>query len=81
MSNLTVAKSKMQQSYVDYVSRVGENPSDAAIARIEEMKINIQSIDQFINTKANELSAKQAYSNNSKENITAQLNSTMNGLF
>jgi len=81
MSNLNMAKSKMQQGYLDFVSRVGENPSEAAIARIEEMKMNMQSIDQFINTKSNELIAKNAYSNNSKENITAQLNSTMTGLF
>lgn len=82
MSNLTIAKSKMQQGYVDYVSRIGDNPSEAAIARIEEMKTNMQSIDQFLSFKATELNAKQAYTQHSKENITAQLNvSSMNGLF
>ena len=48
MQNMNAAKAKLQTSYEDFVSKIGDNPNEAAKLRMTQMQQNIDIVSDFI---------------------------------
>ena len=79
MKNMNAAKAKLQTSYEDFVAKVGENPSDAAKLRIQQMEQNISMVTDFMAGKTNSASSQdkqlsELLGNNSSINASDLVN-------
>ena len=61
MKNMSAAKAKLQTNYDSYVQRAGENPTEAAKLRMEQMQQNINTVSNYMTTKSAESSPTNQY--------------------
>lgn len=61
MKNMSAAKAKLQTNFDGYVQRAGENPTEAAKLRMEQMQQNINTVSNYMTTKSADSSATNQY--------------------
>lgn len=83
LKNMNAAKAKLQHSYEDFVTSIGDNPSEAAKLRMEQMQQNIALVDEYISGKSttsslqlNDLTSNSQ--NDNMSNLLSQLTSSSN---
>ena len=79
LKNMNAAKAKLQHSYEDYVTKIGDNPSEAAKLRMEQMQQNISVVDEYISGKTTSSSAQNGLVNDSQNSDISSLLSQITG--
>lgn len=76
MKNMNAAKAKLQMSYEDFVTKVGDSPDEAAKLRMTQMEQNIQTVSNFIagKTSTNEAELSSILGNQQSINASDLLN-------